>query len=112
MAEHGATVRKATGLLVASVYLSGFLQGLVLVSFPASSTVLISMHEFTDAQYGAIFLPQVALAVVGAVSGGVLARRLGLKTLLWLSLLINGASQLLLATTMWLTPSPAFAGIL
>jgi predicted MFS family arabinose efflux permease len=112
MAEQRATVRTATKLLVVSVYLSGFVQGLVLVSFPASSTVLKGMHGFTDAQYGAIFLPQVALAVVGSVGGGVLARRLGLKALLWLSLLISGASQLLLAATMWLAPSLAFAGIL
>ncbi|HEX2238078.1 MAG TPA: MFS transporter [Gammaproteobacteria bacterium] len=112
MAEQGATVRAAKGLLVASVYLNGFLQGLILVSFPASSTVLKAMHGFTDTQYGTIFLPQVALAVLGSVGGGVLARRLGLKALLWSSLLISGTSQLLLTVTIWFTPSLAFAGIL
>jgi predicted MFS family arabinose efflux permease len=112
MTEQGTTVRTATGLLVAGVYLNGFLQGLILVSFPASSTVLKAMHGFSDAQYGAIFLPQVALAVVGSIGGGILARRLGLKTLLWLSLVISGASQMLLAATIWLTPSLAFASIL
>lgn len=112
MARQDTTVRKDMPWLVGAVYLSGFLQGLMLVSFPASSAVLKSMHGFTDAQYGAIFLPQVAFAVLGAVGGGTLARRLGLKTLLWLSLLISGASQLLLAVTMLLMPSAAFAGVL
>ncbi len=105
-------VNFCTAPLVASVYLSGFLQGLVLVSFPASSTALKDMHGFTDAQYGVIFLPQVAFALVGAVSGGALARLTGLKTLLWLSLLIVGLSQLLLATTTLLTPSSAYAVVL
>lgn len=112
MAEPIATPSKTMPLLVASVYLSGFLQGLTLVSFPASSSVLKTMHGFTDAQYGAIFLPQVALAVLGSAGGGTLARRVGLKALLWLSLLIVGVSQLLLAATMWLPSSMAFAVIL
>jgi len=112
MAEQHVAPGKAFALLVAVVYGSGFLQGLTLVSFPASSTVLKDMYGFTDAQYGAIFLPQVALAVVGSIGGGMLARRLGLKTLLWLSLLVSGVSQLLLASTMWLAPSLAYAGIL
>ncbi|WP_034431885.1 hypothetical protein, partial [Candidatus Contendibacter odensensis] len=55
-------------LALLAVYLIAFLQGLTLVSFPASSAVLKQMHGFTDAQYGAIFLPQVALAVLGAVA--------------------------------------------
>ena len=60
---------------ITTVYLAGFLQGLTLVSFPASSTMLIQMHGFSASQYGAIFLPQVALAIVGAVGGGSLAKR-------------------------------------
>lgn len=110
MAEHAAPGAKSG--LVASVYLSGFLQGLVLVSFPASSTVLKEMHGFTDAQYGAIFLPQVVFAVLGSIGGGTLARRLGLKNLLWLSLLVVGLSQLLLAATTLLDSSLAFSVVL
>src|SRR5215218_3234519 len=102
MAEQHVAPGKAFALLVAVVYGSGSLQCLTVVSFPTSSTVLKDMYGFTDAQYGAIFLPQVALAVVGSIGGGMLARRLGLKTLLWLALLVSGVSQLLLASTMWL----------
>ncbi len=95
-----------------SVYLIAFLQGLTLVSFPASSAVLKQMHGFTDAQYGAIFLPQVALAVLGAVAGGTLARRLGLQPLLWLTAAGNGLSQLALAASVWVMPTLAFPIIL
>jgi fucose permease len=97
---------------VLAVYLIAFLQGLTLVSFPASSAVLKQMHGFTDAQYGAIFLPQVALAVLGAVAGGTLARRLGLQTLLWLTAAGNGLSQLVLAASVWVMPGLAFPAIL
>jgi len=98
--------------VVPALYLSGMLQGLTLVSFPASSAMLKSMHGFSDAQYGAIFLPQVALAVVGALAGGSLASRWGLKTLLWIALLINALSQLLLAATAGLSPDFAYAALL
>ena len=100
------------GPAVLAVYLIAFLQGLTLVSFPASSTVLKQMHGFTDAQYGAIFLPQVALAVLGAVAGGTLARRLGLQPLLWLAAAGNGLSQLALAASLWVMPALAFPTIL
>lgn len=100
------------GLAVLAVYLIAFLQGLTLVSFPASSAVLRHMHGFTDAQYGAIFLPQVAMAVLGAVVGGTLARRLGLQPLLWLAAAGNGLSQLALAASLWVVPALAFPIIL
>ena len=65
------------------------LQGLTLVSFPTSSAVLKQMHGFSTAQYGAIFLPQVALAVIGALGGGALASRLGLRVLRGGALLLD-----------------------
>ncbi|MEI2781084.1 MAG: MFS transporter [Candidatus Competibacter sp.] len=102
----------SNGPAVLAVYLIAFLQGLTLVSFPASSAVLKQMHGFTDAQYGAIFLPQVALAVLGAVAGGMLARRLGLRPLLWLAAAGNGLSQLALAASLWVMPALAFPTIL
>jgi fucose permease len=97
---------------VATVYLSGMLQGLTLVSFPASSAVLKSMHGFSDAEYGAIFLPQVACAVLGALAGGSLASRWTLQRLLWIALLFNALSQLLLAGTVALPAAGAFSLVL
>ena len=108
MVNQTGTRRDTPWLSIGSLYLAGMLQGLTLVSFPASSAVLKQMHGFSDAQYGAIFLPQVALAVIGALGGGALAARLGLKALLGGALLINAVSQLLLAGSMLLPPAAAF----
>jgi len=102
----------SNGPAVLAVYLVAFLQGLTMVSFPASGAALKQMYGFTDAQYGAIFLPQVALAVLGAVVGGSLARRLGLQPLLWLAVAGNGLSQLVLAASVWVAPGLAFPTIL
>jgi uncharacterized membrane protein/predicted MFS family arabinose efflux permease len=82
--------------VVILVFMVGLLQGLTLVSFPALSSVLKTVLHLSDTEYGVLFLPQVALTALGAVAGGVLARRLGLPMLLKLSLIANGLSQLAL----------------
>jgi Fucose permease len=97
---------------IAAVYGAGLLQGLTLVSFPASSAVLRAAHGFTDAQYGSIFLPQVALAIVGSLIGGALAARIGLRGLLIAALLTNLLSQLLLAGSLAFSPDNAFLAVL
>jgi fucose permease len=93
---------------VALVYSAGLLQGLVVISFPASSVVLKSVQGLTDAQYGAIFLPQVTFAVLGSIGGGSLAGKLGLKPLLVLALVTNVVSQLLLGASAVVAPGTAF----
>jgi fucose permease len=100
--------RRAIGL----VYFAGFLQGITLVSFPASGSVFKQLHGFSDAQYGAIFLPQVALALVGALLGAAAARRVGLKRLLWIALLGITVSQLLLGVSAWVAPAWRYALVL
>ncbi len=87
------------------VYAGALLQGMTLVSFPAVSAMLKQALALSDADYGAIFLPQVALAIVGAVAGGALARRIGLKALFALALAANAASQVLLAGSELGSPS-------
>jgi len=59
---------------VAFVYLAGLVQGVVMVSFAASSAVLRGRHGFSDTEYGSIFLPQVVLAALGAVGSGAVSR--------------------------------------
>ena len=100
--------RRAVGI----VYATALLQGLTMVSFPASSTVLTSGLGLSSAQYGAIFLPQVALAIVGSLGGGILAQKWGLKTLLALAMAANAASQILLAATMWVAPGLVYPAVL
>jgi fucose permease len=87
------------------VYVAALLQGMTLVSFPAVSAMLKQALSLSDADYGAIFLPQVALAIVGAVAGGALAGTIGLKALLALALAANAASQVLLAASDFASPS-------
>lgn len=87
---------------IAVVYLSGFLQGLTLVSLPASSAVLKSMHGLTNSGYGFLFLPQVAFAVAGSFLGGALARRAGLRGILLAALFCNAFSQAALAGSAYL----------
>ncbi len=82
--------------VVILIFISGLFQGLTLVSFPALGVLLKTSLGLTDIAYGFIFLPQVALTALGALFGGVLAKRLGLPGLLKLSLAANGLSQLAL----------------
>lgn len=93
---------------IAVVYLAGFLQGLTLVSLPASSIVLKHMHGLTSSGYGLLFLPQVALAVVGSILGGMLARRAGLRAILLAALLCNAFSQAALAESAYLQTEAAY----
>jgi fucose permease len=88
------------------------LQGLTLVSFPASSGVLKQMDGLSDSQYGAIFLPQVACAIVGALAGGALVNRLGLARIFIVTLAANGLSQLLLALSAGVSTGLAYPMIL
>jgi fucose permease len=84
------------------------LQGLCVVSFPASATLLKQQHHFTDAQYGALFLPQVALTIAGSVAGGTLDRRLGARRLLALALGSSLIAELLLAVSVAVSRALAF----
>ncbi|HYN37839.1 MAG TPA: MFS transporter, partial [Rhodospirillales bacterium] len=94
------------------VYAAALLQGMTLVSFPAVSAVLKQALALSDADYGAIFLPQVALAIIGGIAAGALARRIGLKALLLAALAANGASQALLASAAFVPPAGGFTTLL
>lgn len=88
------TISKKTNWLdVLVVYGTALLVGLTMVSFPASSTYLKQSQGFTDGQYGFIFIPQIITAVFGAIAGGTLARKTGLKKILSATLLANFISQ-------------------
>ena len=94
-------------------YAASVLQGLTIVSFPALGDVLKETQGLSDAQYGSIFLPQVVMAATAATAGGVLARKVGLKTLLMLSLAASVLCQLLLAgSALVTTPDVGFLVIM
>jgi fucose permease len=88
------------------VYLSAFLQGLVMVSFAASATVLKDAKDFTDAQYGLIFLPQIITTIIGSLAGGSLAQKVGLSRILLAALIAIGLSQVGLAIAVMFFEQP------
>ena len=91
------------------IYLAGVAQGLALVAFPAESAIFVSPSGFhlSGAQYGAMFAPQVAMAILASAFGPALVRRLGLRGLLLVGLAGDFAAMALLAVSALLIGSPA-----
>ena len=82
---------------------AGLVQGIVLVTFPAASTIFTEKSEYglSSSQYGAMFLPQVALAIAMSLLGAGLARRITTKRVYLLGLACSIVSMvLLLASTL------------
>jgi hypothetical protein len=82
---------------------AGLVQGIVLVTFPAASTIFTDRSEYglSSTQYGAMFLPQVALAITASLLGAGLARRISAKRAYLLGLACSTISMvLLLASTL------------
>jgi len=65
------------------VYVAGLAQGIALVTFPAASTIFTNPADYglSSTQYGAMFLPQVVLAITASLLGAGLASRFGSKRL-------------------------------
>lgn len=79
------------------VFLSSLVQGLVGSAFPASAAVLRA-RGLTDAQYGSIFLPQMALAAAGALGAGLVLGRVGARRGLAVGFVLLALSPAALAT--------------
>ena len=77
---------------------AGAAQGVVLVTFPAASTIFTSVDQYdlSNTQYGFLFLPQVATAITASLLGGYLSRRLGTKRVYLAGLAAGFVSMLLL----------------
>lgn len=84
---------RARRAAIALLYTGAVVQCMAQVAFAASATVFKERLGFTDAQYGSIFLPQIALSALGAIAAGSLARALGLRRLLALGTLALALSQ-------------------
>ena len=96
-------------LTIRLLYLSGVVQGLALVTFPAASAIFTSPSGFglSGTQYGAMFAPQVALAILASALGPNLAARIGLRGVLLLGLASDALSMTLLSSSALLTGSGA-----
>jgi fucose permease len=77
---------------------AGLVQGIVLVTFPAASTIFTgtSQYGLSSSQYGNMFLPQVALAIAASLLGAGLARRISTKRVYLLGLACGIVSMVLL----------------
>jgi MFS family permease len=92
------------------VYAAGVSQGIVLVTFPAASTIFTdpSQYGLSNTQYGLLFVPQVVTAIPASLLGAELARRFGTKRI-YLSGLAAGlvSMGLLLLSTLFKTSTSA-----
>jgi fucose permease len=105
----------ATNREANTVYAAGLVQGIVLVTFPAASTILTDPNEYdlSSTQYGTLFLPQVLTAITASVLGGSLARRFGTKRVYLAGLLANLVSMVLLIVSQFFTDDqPVAYGLL
>lgn len=107
-----STAHAGSRAALATVYGAALLQGLTVVSFPASANVLKSTYGLDDAGYGSLFLPQMALTIAGSLAGAALAGRLGLRRLLVASLSGALVAELALTSVHWLDPSLRLVALL
>src|SRR6476659_21795 len=93
------------------VYAAGLVHGIVLVTFPAASTIFTDPDEYdlSSSQYGAMFLPQVITAIAGALLGAGLARRHGSKRIYLVGLTASLVAMGLLVASTPCTDDHAFA---
>jgi fucose permease len=100
---------RRTGIGLINV--TGLVQGLALVTFPAASSIFTSSHGFgfSASRYGMMFVPQVALAILASSLGPRLAHRWTLKRVLQAGLSADLLAMLLLAGSRLLVDVPGAA---
>ena len=93
------------------VYAAGVAQGIVLVTFPAASTVFTDPAEYdlSSTQYGALFLPQVITAIAAALLGAGLGGRFGTKRVYLAGLAAGLVSMVVLIVSQFLTKDEMLA---
>src|SRR5437764_1441150 len=93
------------------VYAAGLVQGIVLVTFPAASTIFTDPKDYdlSSSQYGALFLPQAVTAIAGSLLASNLAARFGAKRVYLAGLAGSLVSMALLVTSTLFTDDKALA---
>jgi len=81
-----------------AIKVAAAVQGVVLVTFPAASTIFTDPQRYglSNSAYGGLFLPQALTAITSALLGASLSRRVGTRRLYLLGLAANFVSMLLL----------------
>ena len=90
------------------IYFAGMVQGLALVTFPAASSIFTGPQgfHFDSTRYGAMFLPQVIMAVLASGLAPQLARRWELRRVLITGIAGNIVSMTLLTLSRILLGAP------
>ena len=90
------------------IYFAGMVQGLALVTFPAASSIFTGLEgfHFDSTRYGAMFLPQVIMAVLASGLAPQLARRWELRRVLITGIAGNIVSMTLLTLSRLLLGAP------
>ena len=92
-------------IAVSTIYGAGLLQGFAFVLIPALGTLLKGApYHLTATDYGSLFLPMTAGAIVSALTAGILDRRIGASGVFRLGLAANALALCLLVG------SAAYAG--
>lgn len=101
----------ASRVEIGVVYFAAVVQGLALVTFPAASSIFTSPDGFgfDGTRYGAMFIPQVALAIIASALAPKLARRFSLRRVLLAGLAGDFVSMALLALSRLLLGVPDIA---
>jgi len=106
----------ASRVEIGVVYVAAVVQGLALVTFPAASAIFTSPQGFgfDSTRYGAMFIPQVVLAILASALAPKLAQGWSLRRVLLAGLAANFISMALLALSRVLlgVPDIAFAVLL
>jgi MFS family permease len=96
---------------VSVVYLAGIVQGIVLVTFPAASTIFTDPDEYdlSNTRYGLLFVPQVLTAITASLLGSSLARRSSTKRVYLAGLLAGLVAMVLLLVSQFFESDTAVA---
>jgi MFS family permease len=101
----------ATRLEGNTVYAAGLVQGIVLVTFPAASSIFTDPAQYglSNTQYGTMFVPQVVTAITASLLAGGFARRVGGKRVYLLGMLADLVSMVLLLVSSGVIGNDALA---
>jgi len=96
---------------VSVVYLAGIVQGIVLVTFPAASTIFTDpdQYDLSNTRYGLLFVPQVLTAITASLLGSSLARRSSTKRVYLAGLLAGLVAMVLLLVSQFFESDTAVA---
>jgi len=96
---------------VSVVYLAGIVQGIVLVTFPAASTIFTDpdQYDLSNTRSGLLFVPQVLTAITASLLGSSLARRSSTKRVYLAGLLAGLVAMVLLLVSQFFESDTAVA---